>query len=230
VDPRVTVLRMDKEDGTPLAAAFHFAAHPVIMTNPNRLFTSEYPGAAVRACESLTEVPMAVFWQGACGDTHPYEAITDDYASVERMGTALAEAAAQAYALCETTDNWGLALARWKADVPHRYSESLQVRVEVTAIRLTERLALVFWPGEPFVELSLALQWRSPFARTIVVGHSSGLKGYIPTRNAYEFGGYGVELYTIDPLKLSRTSVKPGFGEVMVAETARLLEELRQTA
>jgi hypothetical protein len=99
--------------------------------------------------------------------------------------------------------------------------------VEATAIRLSDRLALVFWPGDTFVELSLSLQWRSPFARTVVVGYAAGRIGYVANRNAYEYGGYGVELYTIDPPAFSRTSVMPGFGERLVEETASLLEQMR---
>jgi neutral ceramidase len=229
VDPRVSVLRLDGVDDTPLAGVIHFAAHPVIMTNPNRLFTASYPGAAVQAFESLTEVPTAMFWQGAAGDTHPYEAITDDYGNVQRMGNAVAEAAAEACALCETTNSSAFAVNRWQAMVPYRHDASRTVRIEATAIRLSDRLALVFWPGEPFIELSLALQWRSPFARTIVVGYSSGHIGYVGNRNAYEYGGYGVELQTAHPNKARCTSVMPGFGERLVNETARLLEELRDT-
>jgi neutral ceramidase len=227
VDPRLSVLRLDHLDGSPLTAAMHFAAHPVIMTNPNRLFTASYPGAAVQAFESLTEVPTAMFWQGAAGDTHPYEALTDDYENVQRMGAGVAKAAAEAYALCDSIGDLGLAVERWQARVPHRHAESYQVRVEATAIRLSDRLALVFWPGEPFVELSLSLQWRSPFARTVVVGYAAGWVGYIPNRNAYEYGGYGVQLYTIDPPEFSRTSVMPGFGERLVHESAMLLETMR---
>jgi len=227
VDPRVSLLRVEYVDGTPMTAAFHFAAHPVIMTWPNHLFTAGYPGEAVNRFESLTGLPLAMFWQGAGGDTHPYEALTDDWAQVAHMGTALAETAAAAYVRCMTGDDVELAVARWKVEVPHRYSESHKVRVEVTVIRLTDRLALVFWPGEPYIELSLALQWRSPFAMTIVMGYSAGCVGYVPPRNAYEFGGYGVDLYEQDSPEYSRTSVRPGFGERLVNETARLLEELK---
>jgi hypothetical protein len=227
VDPRVTVLRLDRLDGSPLTAVMHFAAHPVIMTNPNRLFTASYPGVVRDRFESLTGVPTSMFWQGAAGDLHPYEALTNDYSQVGQMGQAVAEASAEAYALCDTIGDVGLAVERWQAEVPHRYVESYSVRVEATIIRLSEHLALVFWPGDTFIELSLALQWRSPFARTVVVGYSAGRIGYVANRNAYEYGGYGVELYTIDPPEFSRTSVMPGFGDMLVDETSVLLERLK---
>ena len=228
VDPKVSVLRFDEEAGGPLAALFHFAAHPVILTNPNRLFTSEYPGAAVRHFESETGVPNALFLQGACGDTHPYQAITNDYANVDEMGRNLARAAASAWRQAAKESDLSLAVQRWTGTAPHRYSSAHEVRLEVTAVRIGPRLAMVFWQGEPFVELSLSVQWRSPFARTLVAGYSLGWIGYVPTRQAYELGGYGVDLYTTDPPEFSRTSVRPGTGELLVDKTVELLIRLRE--
>ena len=230
VDPKVSVLRFDGEDGDPLAGLFHFAAHPVILTNPNRLFTAEYPGAAVRHFESETGVAKALFLQGACGDTHPYQAITNDYANVEEMGRDLACAAASAWRQAAREPDLSLGVQRWTGTAPHRYSSAHEVRLEATAVRVGPRLSMVFWQGEPFVELSLSVQWRSPFARTLVTGYSLGWIGYVPTRQAYELGGYGVDLYTTDPPEFSRTSVRPGTGELLVDKTAELLGRLKGVA
>jgi hypothetical protein len=227
VDPRVSVLCVDGADGSPMIALLHFAAHPVIMTNPNRLFTASYPGAAVDRFESLTGVPVGMFLQGAAGDVHPYGAMSNSFADITRLASSLADKAAEAYGLCDTTDEAALAVQRWQGHVPHRYSDSHKVRFEVIVLRLTERIALVFWPGEPYIELSLSLQWRSPFARTIVVGYSGGRIGYLPNRNAYEFGGYGVDLDTRDPPESGRTSVWPGLAECLIDRTAALLESLK---
>lgn len=227
VDPKVSVLRFDAEADTPVGALFHFAAHPVILTNPNRLFTAEYPGAAVRTFEAKTAIPQALFLQGACGDTHPYQAFANDYAGVEEMGEGLASAAADARGQCGPESDLGLKLARWTESLPHRHSDEHEVRVEITAVRLSPSLAMVFWQGEPFAELSLSLQWRSPFARTLVMGYSLGWIGYVPTTQAYEFGGYGVDCYETDPPELSRTMVRPGTGELLIDRTAQMLAGLR---
>ena len=227
VDPKVGVLRFDHEDGSPAAAVLHFAAHPVIMHTPNRLFTAEYPGAALRHFERETGIAESLFLQGACGDTHPFQGITNDYGGVEEMGRDLAAAAAGAWEQAGVEAGQGLAVERWQGELPHRISADHSVRVEITAVRLSPRLAMVFWQGEPFVELSLALQWRSPFARTIVVGYSLGWIGYVPTRQAYELGGYGVDAYDRDPPEFCRTSVPVGTGERLVDEASKLLERLR---
>jgi len=227
IDPKVSVLRFDSEGDIPVGVVFHFAAHPVILTTPNRLFTAEYPGAAVRTFEAKTPVPQALFLQGACGDTHPYQGIADDYAAVEEMSDGLASAAADAWQQIAPESGLGIKVARWTEALPHRHSIEHEVRVEITAVRLSPRLAMVFWQGEPFVELSLALQWRSPFARTLVMGYSLGWMGYVPTTQAYEYGGYGVDCYGTDPPEFSRTMVRPGTGELLVDRTAELLAWLR---
>ena len=229
VDPKVAVLRFERADGASLGSILHFAAHPVILTTPNRLFTAEYPGETCRRFAQKTRVSALLFLQGAAGDTHPYEAITNDYANVEQMGENLAQAATQAWQNTTPLAHPELCVSRWTASLPNRVSEQHAVRIESTVVQLSPDHVLVFWQGEPFVELSLALQWRSPFAHTVVVGYSLGWVGYVPTRNAYEFGGYGVDAYTIDPPELSRTAVPPGTGELLIDRTAELLGRMRNS-
>ncbi len=227
VDPEVTVVRFDRPGGSSACAALHFAAHPVILTSPNTLFTAEYPGATLRHLQAMTGLEDTLFLQGACGDTHPYQARADTYDAVEEMGRQLADAARPAWEQAPRESDLALAVRRWEGHIPNRVDESLEVRIEITAVRLSPRLALVFWPGEPFVELSLSLQWRSPFARAVVVGYALGSCGYVPNRQAYEYGGYGVDLYATDSAEYSRTAVPPGTGERFVDESVRLLQSLR---
>ncbi len=230
VDPRVSVLRFDSTDGGSIASVIHFAAHPVILSTPNLLFTAEYPGATLRHFETQTGVSESLFLQGACGDTHPFQALSNDYDGVEEMGQSLGEAAAAAWGNASQESDVSVDVERWIEDLPNRYSSELKVHIEIPALRLSNRLALVFWPGEPFIEMSLALQWRSPFARTVVVGHALGSCGYVPTLQAYEYGGYGVDRYPVeqDPAELNRARVMPGTGERFIDETSVLLGRLKR--
>ncbi|MDP6779327.1 MAG: hypothetical protein QGI83_21415 [Candidatus Latescibacteria bacterium] len=225
-DPKVTVIRFDRPEGPPVCAVLHFAAHPVILTTPNTHFTAEYPGALLRHFQEMTGLENALFLQGACGDTHPFLARADTLEAVEEMGLQLADAARTACEQASREQDLSLSIRRWDGSVPNRCDEGLRVRLEIAAVRLSPRLALVFLPGEPFVELSLSLQWRSPFARTVVVGYALGSCGYVPNRQAYENGGYGVDLYTTDPAEFSRTAVPPGTGERFVDEAVELLQSL----
>jgi neutral ceramidase len=89
--------------------------------------------------------------------------------------------------------------------------------LEVQAFRLGPDVAVVALPGEIFVELGLALQRRSPFPTTLVVELANDAPAYIPTRAAFEAGGYEVV----------NSRIEPGGGERLVDAAVRLLEDLR---
>jgi len=79
-------------------------------------------------------------------------------------------------------------------------------------------LAMVGIPGEPFVELGLALKRSPHFAHTFVVGYCNDLIGYIPTRAAYDEGGYEVDT----------ARIAAGSGENIVDVALSTLEEMRR--
>lgn len=81
-------------------------------------------------------------------------------------------------------------------------------------------VALVGIPGEPFVELGLAVKRSPHFAHTFVVGYCNDLIGYIPTRAAYDEGGYEVET----------ARIAAGSGETIVAAALSTLDEMRTPA
>lgn len=67
------------------------------------------------------------------------------------------------------------------------------IAAEVQVIRLGD-VALVALPGEPFVELGLAIQERSAAPYTLVVGYANDWIGYLTTEQAWQQGGYEVSL------------------------------------
>lgn len=62
--------------------------------------------------------------------------------------------------------------------------------IELQAIQIDENV-FVAVPAEVFVEIGLRIKHASPL-RTFVVGVTNGYIGYLPSRNAYEVGGYEV--------------------------------------
>lgn len=71
VDPAIALLRIDRLDGTPLAALYTFACHP-IMDAPDGGNTADYPGfASALIEEGLGHGAMAFFMQGCAGDINP---------------------------------------------------------------------------------------------------------------------------------------------------------------
>ncbi len=71
VDPRVTALRVDRLDGSPLAVAVNFGAHPCVGTILRPWEVSrDIPGEVVDGLEAAHPGAMALYIQGACGDVN----------------------------------------------------------------------------------------------------------------------------------------------------------------
>ena len=99
-------------------------------------------------------------------------------------------------------------------------SESLES--EVQGVKLDET-ALVFLPGEVFIELGLEIMRRSPFKNTMIVGYSDGYVGYIPTPLDYKMAGYAS---TTAPKILQNPPFTEDVGLILVEETLDLLQKL----
>ena len=80
IDPTVGLLRLDRLDGTPLAAVYHFACHPIL--NPPSVGNSaDFPGFASKVIEEgLGHGAIALFLQGCGGDINPVR-----YKSVQEL-------------------------------------------------------------------------------------------------------------------------------------------------
>lgn len=71
IDPQIGLLRLDREDGRPLAVLYNFACHP-IMNPPNKGNSADYSSFASKVIEStLGDGALAFFVQGCAGDINP---------------------------------------------------------------------------------------------------------------------------------------------------------------
>ena len=95
-------------------------------------------------------------------------------------------------------------------------AEPLKTRIGAARIGTA---AFVFLPGEPFVEIALAIRQASPCEFTAVVGYADDYIGYIPTDRAFVNGGY-----EIGPGRWSRLA--SGSEPIVREEAIKLLESL----
>src|ERR1700730_16781051 len=95
------------------------------------------------------------------------------------------------------------------------YAGQTTVDWELQCIRIGH-LALLSCQGEPFLEISQQVVAGSPFAHTLFSGYSNGAFGYIPTRQAFEEGGYEIEA----------SPFAPAAAEMLVSEALRLLHAM----
>lgn len=94
VDKQYAVIRIDRQDGTPLAVLFHYACHPVVLGPDNYEYSADFVGAARALVEEELKT-TCLFLQGACGDINPYMDKTPldqgGVAEMRKMGRGLGE-------------------------------------------------------------------------------------------------------------------------------------------
>jgi neutral ceramidase len=73
VDESLPVIRIDRQDGTPLAVLFSYSCHPVAAHNDRNLISADYPGFARRFLEEQYKEADGLFMLGPCGDVNPVE-------------------------------------------------------------------------------------------------------------------------------------------------------------
>ena len=69
------------------------------------------------------------------------------------------------------------------------------------------------FPGEMFVEIGIDIKRASPFDQTLVLGLTNGLVGYLPTKRAFDEGGY--ESKSARFVRESADMVKEGAVELL---------------
>lgn len=94
------------------------------------------------------------------------------------------------------------------------------VPAEVQAIAIGDA-AFVGIPAELFVEFGLEIKQRSPIPRTFIAGDTNGMVGYIPTRIAFENGGY-------EPRLARSSKIIPEGGAMLVDAALGVLTRVAQ--
>ncbi|MBS7648792.1 hypothetical protein KEJ17_04010 [Candidatus Bathyarchaeota archaeon] len=89
---------------------------------------------------------------------------------------------------------------------------------EIQVLRVGN-IAFVGLMGEPFVEGQLAIKLQSPTYPTYVLHNCNGYAGYIPTKHAFQGGGY--ETRTSNWSKLA-----PEALDIIVNESVKMLKEI----
>ncbi|MBO9728623.1 MAG: hypothetical protein J7623_08305 [Chitinophaga sp.] len=209
VDRRVQAVRFTAVDGRAVATIVHAVCHPVHeMCLPH--ISPDFPGEMCLALEETPWAGMPLFLNGAAGDVNP-PTVSGGAEDARRHGRALAGAVQKAvWTTAIATD---LAVRHMEMDFPIRsgvdVSNPLDALARINAIAIGP-LAILFLPGEPFTATAMEIEYRSPFAYTLVAAYAENSIGYIPTVEAFDAGGY---------------ETGPGRWSFLAPVTAQLLEE-----
>jgi hypothetical protein len=130
VDDSLTVIRLDRGDGTQLAALVSTAAHPITVGGTTLCWDAEYIASVRSSFEAVHPGVECVFLQGCAGDLAPFDwwfgdedASPHGYEARDRIGRAIGEAALELYATIPTTSDAPVAADSVKLDLRRRRHE-----------------------------------------------------------------------------------------------------------
>jgi len=231
-DPMLAAIRIDDEQGSPIAVLVNFAAHPVMTSTKLLKFSADYPGFLEKKVEADLQT-NCVFMQGASGDmsTNPGENIKGP----QQYGEALAGHVLELARSIDTTTPEKPSVAgvvdRFRFGSRTNFSDPFVVaaysvaffpalirnfvaemqdgvQAELNTVLLNGEIALVGGSGEFFCNHSVRLKQRSYLKHTLFFGYCNGHNLYYPTIEAVSEGGYGADA--------SVSPVEVGAGERMM--------------
>jgi hypothetical protein len=218
IDPQLTVLRLDKLDGSPYAVLVNYTAHGTFVSENDMLVSGEWAGSMQRTVEDLIGGgAICLYANGAEGDISPQRrAAGSNYEQAWNYGRQVGIAAwrlAQELR-AESISRFGVG-SEWvtlptRQGAPdfvkiagteyHVTQEQLDQMVKVLfpekapiyALRLND-FEMVTFPGEPICELGLAVKEtlrQAGIAHPCVAALTTDEIGYILTKAEYQKSGY----------------------------------------
>ena len=162
------------------------------------------PDGTVRVVERVISLPL-----------RQLPSIEEAEAAYEQHVAAVAAARERGDLAAVSEQSYLAKRANMRRHMARTYAGKASAEVPMQGIRIGA-LALVSMPGEPFCEIGVGVRKRSPFAITMFSGYSNGNFSYIPMRQDYELGGYGVW----------NSPLAPGAGEQVIDEAVAVLGDL----
>ena len=219
VDRRIGLLKIDKEDGSPLALIANYPIHGTVMSGANLEISGDAPGVVSEYVEQKIGVPV-LFINGAAGNMAPIYSVYPNAKAGHLsqfkvlLGDRILEANQKitigvdsiklvaGSLTVETPRKPGM---EWSSDLK-KYSSTTKagvnmVRLPVRFLKISSDIAIWSAPVELFCEVSNEVRERSPFPYTFYFGYTNGWFGYLPTAAAWPRGGYEVE--TVSPFTSS---------------------------
>ena len=211
VDRRIGLIRIDKQDGTPLALIANYAIHGTVLGAENTLISGDAPGIVAEYVETKIGAPV-LFINGAAGDLAPIYSVypTPRAGHLGQFRVLLGDRIIQANEkLTAGTNEVRIESGAVTLETPRKpqlgwpdelagYSRTARdgshyVRMPVRFLKLNNNIGIWSAPIELFCEISNDIRERSPFEFTFYYGYTNGWLGYMPTKEEWRFGGYEVE-------------------------------------
>lgn len=211
VDRRIGIIRIDNEDGSPLALIANYAIHGTVLGPQNTLISGDAPGVAAEYVEEKLGAPV-VFINGAAGNLAPIYSVypTPRAGHLSQFKVLLGDRILEANEKIITdTREIKLTTGVQVLETPRKpglgwpdelklYNRSTRdgqhhVRMPVRFLQINHDVAIWSAPIELFCEVSNEVRDKSPFEYTFYFGYTNGWLGYLPTKHEWAYGGYEVE-------------------------------------
>lgn len=164
IDPEIGILRIDRQNGGPLAVVYNFACHP-IQGVPSRGNTADLVGFASRVIEdNLGEGTLALFVQGCAGDINPvFYKDVDHPRDAELLGNTLGLSTLKALRKISTRDSAELKVIREALELPRA---DLAPRIDdllADQARLLKSLTGTSLNLKTFLPLAVKYDWAGEY-------------------------------------------------------------------
>jgi len=215
VDRKIGLIRLDKEDGSPMALIANYAIHGTVLGPAHTEISGDAPGIVSEYVEQKLGVPL-LFINGAAGNLAPIYSVYPNPKAGHLsqfkvlLGDKILEANKEIVSsrtdiklftgslIIETPRKPNL---NWPKDLS-RYTQTSatgdhMVLLPARFLKINEDVAIWSLPVELFCEISNEIRDRSPFPFTFFYGYTNGWLGYLPTEKEWKYGGYEIE--TVSP-------------------------------
>lgn len=198
VDDEIGVIRFDSMEDKTLAVLFSYGCHPTV-AGPSKWIGPDYPGTARNMVEDYCgEDAMAVFLLGNCADvranyTQPNGqfswSVSQDL--VEEAGIRVGTEVIKTLVQIECEKDAELKTAFNNENI---YTEkgTMADNCEFTSIKIGD-VVLLTNPGESFAQIGIDIKNKANHP-VMFSSITNGFLGYVPTKEAYNYGGYEVEI------------------------------------
>ena len=208
VDRRIGIIRIDKEDGTPLVMIANYPIHGTVMGGSNLKISGDAPGVVSEYVEQKTGAPM-LFINGAEGNLAPIYSVypneREGHLGEFRvlLGDKILEANKK---ISSTTNQVTLKVGSITVETPRKagmgwtkdlaaYSKTKKtgenmVELPIRFLGINDEIAIWAAPLELFCEVSNEIRDRSPYPFTFYYGLGNGWLGYMLPENEFKHGGY----------------------------------------
>lgn len=170
---------------------------------------------------------VAVWTSGAAGDQNPVSTTNgEDFTLVDGLGKILGEAVLRAASDVKTTADASIRGGQKVATCPgrrvepgptpradYRFTDADPVKIRLTLLTIND-VALAGVSGEVFTVIAQRLARESRLKPTIMVTHTNGSSGYIPSDDAFEPVSYEVTASRLKP-GCAENAIVNGFLELI---------------